>query len=130
MIKKVVATVLSLALLGAGCLNGQQEPEVPPYVPGEIPTEEQLGIMTDEEKIEGMGVMVEEHPPEEITKEEQVQEIGLSIEHMKEGTTIRHGEFEGRFLHPAAGSVRVIEEEGKYVIVFSEEFSVLLGPAL
>ncbi len=129
MVKRLFAGFLIFSLMGTGCLGfGNQE--IPPYIPGETPTDEQLEVMTDEEKKLGMEAMMEDHPMEEITKEEQVKEVKLSIEHMKEGDTIRFGDFEGRFLHPAAGSVRIVEEGGKKMLVFSEDFSVLMGPAL
>lgn len=129
MTKKFVAVLLGIALMGQGCFGpGQANPK--PYVPGEIPTDEQLRTMTDEEKREGMEAMMESHQPETITREEQIGETNKSIMFMKEGTTIRHGTFEGRFLHPADGSVRVIEQDGGYKLVFSDAFSVLPGPAL
>lgn len=129
MTKKLAAVLLTLSLVGAGC-PFSPEPDVPAYIPGETPTATQLEIMTDAEKIAGMEAMMEEHPPNEMNREEQVGEVNRSIVAMRDGITIRHGEFEGRFLHPAEGSVRVIKEDGKYVLVFSNDFSVLPGPAL
>jgi hypothetical protein len=127
MTQKLTVALIIFALLGAGCPSSSS---VPPYVPGEIPTEAQLESMTDEEKMAGMEAMMEMEPPEEMAAEEQTRERTESIERMRDGTTERFGEFEGRFLHPANGNVRVIEEEGRIRLVFSDDFSVLPGPAL
>lgn len=120
-----VAT-LGLILLGAGCIGSR----VPAYVPGDVPTDDQLKIMTDEEKTTGMEAMMAQDPSPELSEKEQAQERGDSIDRMRNGTTIRFAEFEGRALHPAEGSVRVIEENGKHRLVFSDDFSVLPGPDL
>jgi len=129
MTRKLLSGLLALTLIGAGCPL-TPEPEVPVYVPGEMPTEAQLEIMTDEEKMAGMEAMLEAEPMDEMNREEQAGEVNKSIMMLRDGTSIRHGVFEGRFLHPADGSVRVVEEDGKHYLVFSNEFSVLPGPAL
>ena len=117
-----------IIILGAGCIPSQSS--VPPYVPGDIPTDEQLEVMTDEEKRAGMEAMLNDHPMDELDEYERKEELSESIAYMRDGTTIRHADFEGRFLHPAEGSVRVVEDDGKYSLVFSDDFSVLPGPAL
>ncbi len=126
---KIIAGFVVMTIFGAGCVGIGTE-DVPPYIPGQIPTEAQLQVMTDQEKTDGMNAMVENVSLPEMTQEEKAAEVQTSIDQMKEGDTIRLGDFEGRLLHPAAGTVRVVEVGGKHMLVFSNEFSVLMGPSL
>jgi|GEM_PF-2764419 len=125
--EKIAFSFLVLTLFGGGCL-GRAERVIPPYMMGKTPTAEQLTVMTDEEKMKGIHAMMENISTDEMSKEGQAQEVQKSISYMKTGDTSRFGDFMGGLLHPASGSVRVVEDHEKSVLVFSEDFSVLLAP--
>lgn len=115
---------LALALLGAGCST------IPPYVPGEMPTEAQLQNMTPEETEAGMQAMMEKDPPPELSEDEQHDELMNSIGMMKSGSIERFADFQGKNIHSGGGNVKIVKNGDRYQLVFSEDFSVTPGPYL
>ena len=124
--KKMAMTSLILAMMlgGAGCMG------VATYVPGELPNEEQVALMDDQDKAKAIDVYMEMHPSEEPSKDEKSQELKESIDTMMGGTAERLADFAGKNFHKGEGKARIVKVGTMYRIVLSEEFSVTPGPYL
>lgn len=124
--KKMAMTSLILALMlgGAGCNSG------PKYVLGDLPNEEQLAQMDDQEKFKAIEAVMEKTPGEELSEDEQRQELLESIDTMKGGKAERMADFVGKNFHTAGGIARIVQVGKMYRVVLSEEFHVTPGPYL
>lgn len=124
--KKMAMTslVLTLSLLGAGCQNGPQ------YVLGDLPNEEQLAQMDDQEKAKAIEAMMQKSPMPELSSDEKRQELRESIDTMMGGTAERMADFVGKNFHEGGGVARIVKVGNIYRVVFSEEFFVTPGPYL
>jgi hypothetical protein len=124
--KKMAMTslVLTLALLGAGCQSG------PKYVLGELPNEQQLAQMDDQEKAKAIEAVMEKTPMPELSADEKRQELRESIDTMMGGTAERMADFVGKNFHEGGGSARIVKVGNVYRVVLSEDFFVTPGPYL
>ncbi|MCE9585736.1 DM13 domain-containing protein [Candidatus Uhrbacteria bacterium] len=120
----VTSLVLAVALMGAGCLG------VPKYSLGDMPSEEQLALMDDQEKVKAIEAFMEKNPVPEPSEDEKRQELKESIDTMMGGTAERMGDFVGKNFHNGEGIARIVKVGAMYRIVLSEEFSVTPGPYL
>ncbi len=124
--KKMAMTslVLTLALAGAGCQNG------PKYVLGDLPNEQQLALMDDQDKAKAIEAVMEKAPMPELSEEEKRQELRESIDTMMGGTAERFADFVGKNFHEGGGTARIVKVGNIYRVVLSEEFFVTPGPYL
>jgi len=124
--KKMAMTslVLTVALMGAGCLG------VPKYVLGDVPSEGQLALMDDQDKVKAIEAFMEKNPVPELKEDEKRQELKESIDTMMGGTAERLGDFVGKNFHNGAGMARIVKVGAVYRVVLSEVFSVTPGPYL
>src|SRR5688572_25680804 len=103
--KKMAMTslVLTLALLGAGCVGG------PEYVLGDLPSEAQLAEMDEQEKFKAIEAVVKKTPPAELSEDERRQELKESIDTMMGGTAERLADFVGKNFHEGGGTARIVK---------------------
>ncbi len=84
--------------------------------------------MSMEEKEEAMKEAMLKDPPKEMTQEEKSKEISM-VASLGGANTIKTGLFEDR-IHKASGNIKIIEKDGEYFAVLSEDFSTDAGPDL
>ena len=84
--------------------------------------------MTDAEKEVAMQKEMERNPPEEMTSEERVVEQQKAAA-METANVLKSGDFTGK-AHPTSGSVKLVEEGGKLMAIFSDDFKSDAGPRL
>lgn len=120
----LISLALTLALGGAGCSRGQA------YVLGNLPTEQQLAVMDDQDKAKAIEAVMKKAPMPELSQDEKRQELKESIDTMMGGTAERLADFSGKNFYEGAGSARIVKVGAMYRVVLSEEFSVSRGPGL
>ena len=96
---------------------------------GEVPSEGQLERMSEDEKVEGMKVMLEKDPPAERSADRTRAEQEKMIMMMEAGTAERIGEFLPK-AHASMGMARLIKNGERWSLVLDEAFSVDAGPQL
>lgn len=119
----LVAFLLPM-LFGAGCVR-----RPPPYAVGTIPTAEQLPLMTDAQKAEGMAAYLKQNPLPARANEEKVADSALARKAIAEGTPERLANFKPR-LKAAEGMAWIVKRGDGFVLVFGDDFHVDAGPSL
>lgn len=119
---------LGLVCLGAGCSSsvpssGTDAKVAPP------PSSETISRMTLEEREVAIQSYLAQNPPKSLTQEELEQEA-LRMRQIVEGGQVKRIAriFEGT--HNSQGEFRLVENEGKLYLAFSEFFSMDPGPFL
>jgi len=120
----ISSLVLALILGGAGCQTGSK------YVLGDLPNEQQLAQMDEQDKAKAIEAVMEKHPAPELSNDEKRQELEESIDTMMGGTAERMADFVGKNFHNGGGIARIVKVGNIYRVVFSEEFFVTAGPYL
>jgi len=108
-----------LMLVGFGCGDG---------IP-RGPSNADLEAMTQEQKLDGMKKMMEEHPQNELTPEQKEEEARRMRQAVREGTIEHMAEFR-KESYEVVGSVRIIKWGEKNVVAISEDFFTEQGPYL
>ncbi|MBI4138721.1 DM13 domain-containing protein [Candidatus Uhrbacteria bacterium] len=143
-------STLSLAsLLGAGCapsmpVKPEPAPETvttpmpdspattaPNPVPppsATIPTDEEVEKMTVEERDEAMKNFLEANGPMPMDESEK-KEAMMKGEEMKEMAAEKNGSFHN-VVHAAGGSAKLVQKDGKWMVVLSDDFKTDSGPDL
>lgn len=90
-----------------------------------------VNAMTDVEKEQAIAEALVNAPPAEMTTEEKIGEASAVSSMLMEDAaeTQLVGSFEGR-AHPGSGTVRIVNENGKRVLVFQDDFRTDPGPQL
>lgn len=91
-------------------------------------TQKDVDLMTPEEKEVAMQEALKKDPLREMSAQERSKEISM-VASLGDGGTIKQGNFEDR-VHEASGSIKIIEKDGEYFAVLSEDFSTDAGPDL
>lgn len=85
-------------------------------------------LMTPEELDKAMQEEMEKNPPKFMT-EEEMQVESQAASSLSDGAVLKSGSFVGK-AHDVAGSSQIIEKEGRYYLVLSEDFETDAGPDL
>ena len=124
MSKRYLVIFLLSILLGTGCVR-----KPPPYVFGEIPTIEQLPLMTDAQKIQGMEVLLGKYPLLKRTAEQKTEDSSTARQILSGGTPERLANFQAKMKN-AEGMAWIVKRGEENVLVFGDDFHVEAGPSL
>lgn len=133
---QVFTSAALISLIGAGCLPAM--PEKPAPAPeavttpmperAALPTEAEVDKMSVEERDKAMQEFLQSSGPMPMdqAKKDEAMKMG---EEMKAMAPERSGSFH-EVVHAAGGSAKLVQKDGKWLVVLSDDFKTDAGPQL